>query len=196
MVVPESIGTHSKSLLRFADLKHSYIVRQRLSTIDLLRPIQIGRHFSDENCNFFMYLIRISAKFIPMYAQQTSTEQATSFYLNQRWHRVLTHICLTPAPWVKFYRRFVSGKYYPPPPILPLCCVCLLWFGAVWPTSFRVTSLVRGWQCWAIIWSSSSKALDESHDMQMVLVARAELVRNYNRLSEVLCVLNIKVNIF
>ena len=134
MVVPESIGTHSKSLLRFADLKHSYIVRQRLSTIDLLRPIQIGRHFSYDNCNFFMkkcILIQISAKFIPMYAQQTSTERATSLYLNQRWHRVLTHICLAPAPWVKFYRRFVSGKYYPPPSpschsVVFVCCGLVL----------------------------------------------------------------------
>ena len=74
--------------------------------LNTLRPRQHGRRFIDDilkgiflNENVWNS-IKISLKCVPN-RSWLGADQATSHYLNQWWHSLKTHICVTRAQWVK-----------------------------------------------------------------------------------------------
>ena len=77
------------------------------SFINTLKPRQNGRHFPDDNfkCTFLNENVSISID-ISLTFLWTIFQQAISHYLNQCWHRLPAHICVTRSQWVNFQRNW------------------------------------------------------------------------------------------
>ena len=92
-------------------------VQQQLHHLNTLRPRQNDRHCEDHIfkriflIEIYCICIRNSLKYIYVSRVQLSScqgwfrwclgaEQATSHYLKQYWHGLLTHICVTRPQWI------------------------------------------------------------------------------------------------